>query len=106
MAVDMALGCSTNTVLHVPAIAREAGIDLSLDLFNEISTHTPHLCSLSPGGPHHMEDLDRAGGVPAVMKDPAGGRPGVGSVADRHRPDRGREPGRPQGAGRRRSSGP
>jgi dihydroxy-acid dehydratase len=68
IAVDMALGCSTNTVLHVPAIAREAGIDLSLDLFNEISTHIPHLCSMSPGGPHHLEDLDRAGGVPAVMK--------------------------------------
>ncbi|MDP3183169.1 MAG: dihydroxy-acid dehydratase [Desulfobaccales bacterium] len=68
MAVDMALGCSTNTVLHVPAIAREAGIELSLDLFNEISNKTPHLCHLSPGGPHHLEDLDRAGGVPAVMK--------------------------------------
>ncbi len=68
-AVDMALGCSTNTVLHVPAIAREAGIDLSLDLFNEISDRTPHLCHLSPGGPHHLEDLDRAGGVPAVMKE-------------------------------------
>jgi dihydroxy-acid dehydratase len=68
MAVDMALGCSTNTVLHVPAIAREAGIDLPLDLFNEISVKTPHLCSLSPGGPHHLEDLNLAGGVPAVMK--------------------------------------
>jgi dihydroxy-acid dehydratase len=68
MAVDMALGCSTNTVLHVPAIAREAGIELSLDLFNEISVKTPHLCSMSPGGPHHLEDLDAAGGVPAVMK--------------------------------------
>ena len=68
MAVDMALGCSTNTVLHVPAIAREAGIDLSLDLFNEISVKTPHLCAMSPGGPHHLEDLDAAGGVPAVMK--------------------------------------
>ncbi|HEY9072869.1 MAG TPA: dihydroxy-acid dehydratase, partial [Desulfobaccales bacterium] len=68
MAVDMALGCSTNTVLHVPAIAREAGIDLSLDLFNKISSHTPHLCSMSPGGRHHLEDLDRAGGVQAVMK--------------------------------------
>jgi dihydroxy-acid dehydratase len=64
----MALGCTTNTVLHVPAIAREAGIDLSLDLFNKISSHTPHLCSMSPGGHHHLEDLDRAGGVPAVMK--------------------------------------
>ncbi len=68
MAVDMALGCSTNTVLHVPAIAREAGLDLSLKLFNEVSGRTPHLASLSPGGPHHLEDLDRAGGVPAVMK--------------------------------------
>src|SRR5665648_452243 len=67
MAVDMALGCSTNTVLHVPAIAREAGIELSLDLFNEISVKTPHLCSMSPGGAHHMQDLDAAGGVPAVM---------------------------------------
>ena len=67
MAVDMALGCSTNTVLHVPAIAQEAGIELSLDLFNEISVKTPHLCSMSPGGVHHMEDLDAAGGVPAVM---------------------------------------
>jgi dihydroxy-acid dehydratase len=68
MAVDMALGCSTNTVLHVPAIAKEAGIDLSLDLFNEISNRTPHLCHMSPGGPHHLEDLDAAGGVPGVMK--------------------------------------
>jgi dihydroxy-acid dehydratase len=68
MAVDMALGCSTNTVLHVPAIAKEADIDLSLDLFNEISNRTPHLCHMSPGGPHHLEDLDAAGGVPGVMK--------------------------------------
>ncbi len=68
IAVDMALGCSTNTVLHVPAIAREAGIELPLELFNEISNRTPHLCHLSPGGPHHLEDLDRAGGMPAVMK--------------------------------------
>ena len=76
MAVDMALGCSTNTVLHVPAIAREAGIDLSLDLFNEITTRTPHLCSLSPGGPHHLEDLDRGRRRPGGHEDPAGGRPG------------------------------
>jgi dihydroxy-acid dehydratase len=68
IAVDMALGCSTNTVLHVPAIANEAGIDLSLDLFNLVSAKTPHLASLSPAGPHHLEDLDAAGGVPAVMK--------------------------------------
>ena len=67
MAVDMALGCSTNTVLHIPAMAHEAGLELSLDLFNAISEKTPHICSLSPGGKHHLEDLDRAGGVPAVM---------------------------------------
>ncbi len=67
MAVDMALGCSTNTVLHIPAIAHEAEIEVSLDLFNRISEQTPHICSLSPAGKHHLEDLDRAGGVPAVM---------------------------------------
>ncbi len=67
MAVDMALGCSTNTVLHIPAMAHEAGLNLTLDLFNRISEQTPHICSLSPAGKHHLEDLDRAGGVPAVM---------------------------------------
>ncbi len=69
IAVDMALGCSTNTVLHVPAIAHEAGISLDLDLFNAMSARTPHLCSLRPGGPHFLEDLDRAGGVQGVMKE-------------------------------------
>jgi len=69
MAVDMALGCSTNTVLHVPAIAHEAGIKLNLDLFNRISDRTPHLCFLSPAGPHHLQDLDDAGGVQAVMAE-------------------------------------
>jgi dihydroxy-acid dehydratase len=69
MAVDMALGCSTNTVLHLMAIAREVGVRLDLDAFNRISEKTPHLCSLSPAGKHHMEDLDRAGGVSAVMKE-------------------------------------
>jgi len=69
IAVDMALGCSTNTILHVPAIAREAGINIDLELFDEISSRTPHLCSLSPGGPNHLEDLDRAGGVQAVLKE-------------------------------------
>ncbi|MBI5249229.1 MAG: dihydroxy-acid dehydratase, partial [Desulfomonile tiedjei] len=68
MAVDMALGCSTNTVLHVPAIAREAGITIDLELFDEISSRTPHICSLSPAGPNHLEDLDAAGGVQAVLK--------------------------------------
>ncbi len=69
LTVDMALGCSTNTVLHVPAIAHEAGIDLDLGLFNSISARTPHLCSLRPGGPHFLEDLNAAGGVQAIMKE-------------------------------------
>ena len=68
IAVDMALGCSTNTVLHIPAIAHEAGISLDLNLFNKISEKTPNLCKLSPAGPHHIEDLDTAGGIQAVMK--------------------------------------
>lgn len=69
MAVDMALGCSTNTVLHVPAIASEAGIELDLHLFNIVSERTPHLCSLRPGGSHFLEDLDAAGGVQGIMKE-------------------------------------
>ncbi len=69
LAVDMALGCSTNTVLHLPAIAHEAGIKIDLNMINEISEKTPHLCSLSPGGPHHLEDLNSAGGVQAVIKE-------------------------------------
>ena len=69
MAVDMALGCSTNTVLHLPAIAHEARVNLNLDLFNKVSGRTPHLCFLSPAGPHHLEDLDAAGGVPAVIAE-------------------------------------
>ena len=68
IAVDMALGCSTNTVLHIPAIAHEAGITIDLDLFNEISAKTPNICKLSPAGAHHIEDLDAAGGIQAVMK--------------------------------------
>ncbi|UCG13449.1 MAG: dihydroxy-acid dehydratase [Deltaproteobacteria bacterium] len=67
IAIDMALGCSTNTVLHVPAVANEARIDLDLDVFNQVSERVPHLCSLSPAGVHHLEDLDAAGGVQAVM---------------------------------------
>ncbi|MBN1850806.1 MAG: dihydroxy-acid dehydratase [Deltaproteobacteria bacterium] len=65
--MEMALGSSTNTVLHLPAIAHEAGIRLDLDLFNQISSKTPNLCKISPAGPAHMEDLDRAGGISAVM---------------------------------------
>ena len=68
IAVDMALGCSTNTVLHIPAIAHEAGIKVDLDLFNTLSKKTPNLCKLSPAGAHHIEDLDAAGGIQAVMK--------------------------------------
>ncbi len=77
MAVDMALGCSTNTVLHVPAIAQEAGVDLPLDLFNDVSARTPHLCSLIPGGPHSLQQLDEAGGVPAVMHELMGTNKGL-----------------------------
>jgi len=69
MAADMALGCSTNTVLHLPAIAHEAGINLNLDLFNKVSNQTPHLCFLSPAGPHHLHDLEAAGGVQAVIAE-------------------------------------
>jgi len=67
IAVEMALGSSTNTVLHLPAIAREAGINIDLNLFNEMSSKTPNLCKISPAGIHHLEDLDKAGGVQAVM---------------------------------------
>jgi len=69
IAVEMALGSSTNTVLHLPAIAREAGINIDLNLFNEMSSKTPNLCKISPAGTHHLEDLDKAGGVPAVMTE-------------------------------------
>ncbi len=67
--VDMALGCSTNTMLHLPAIAHEAGVELDLHMVNEISEKTPNLCHLAPAGETFMEDLDRAGGVWAVMKE-------------------------------------
>ncbi|MEG0873962.1 MAG: dihydroxy-acid dehydratase [Clostridiales bacterium] len=68
LTVDMALGCSTNTVLHLPAIAYEAGVELNLDMVNEVSMKTPHLCKLAPAGNHHIDELDAAGGIPAVMK--------------------------------------
>ena len=67
--VDMALGCSTNTMLHLPAIAHEAGVELNLDMANELSAITPNLCHLAPAGPTYMEDLNEAGGVYAVMKE-------------------------------------
>ncbi|HOR31558.1 MAG TPA: dihydroxy-acid dehydratase, partial [Syntrophales bacterium] len=69
IAVDNALGGSTNTVLHLPAVAHEAGIRLDLELFNQIGFKTPNLCKLSPAGSHHIEDLEAAGGVQAVMKE-------------------------------------
>jgi dihydroxy-acid dehydratase len=67
--VDMAFGGSTNTSLHLPAIAREAGFPLPLQTFNRISDRTPHLCNMSPGGPFHLQDLHRAGGIPALMAE-------------------------------------
>ncbi len=69
LTVDMALGCSTNTMLHLPAIAHEAGVKINLDMANGISSKTPNLCHLAPAGPTYMEDLNEAGGVPAVMKE-------------------------------------
>jgi len=69
LVVDMALGCSTNTVLHLKAIANEAHVDIDLNLINEVSQKTPHLCSLSPGGEDRIEDLNFAGGIPGVMKE-------------------------------------
>lgn len=67
--VDMAFGGSTNTSLHLPAIAKEVGISLPLETFNQISERTPHLCNMSPGGIHHVEDLHQAGGIPALMME-------------------------------------
>ena len=69
LTMDMALGCSTNSMLHLPAIAHEAGVDLNLDIANEISARTPNLCHLAPAGPTYMEDLNEAGGIYAVMKE-------------------------------------
>lgn len=69
VAVDMALGCSTNTVLHLPAVFGEAGLDMGLEVFDEVSRKSPNLCKLSPAGRHFMVDLDNAGGIPAVMSE-------------------------------------
>ena len=69
IAIDMAIGCSTNTVLHLPAIAHEAKVDVTLDDFDELSRKTPLLCKMSPGGKHHLEDLDQAGGMSALIKE-------------------------------------
>ena len=69
LTMDMALGCSTNSMLHLPAIAHEAGVDLNVDIANEISAKTPNLCHLAPAGPTYMEDLNEAGGIYAVMHE-------------------------------------
>ena len=69
LTVDMALGCSTNTMLHIPAIAKEAGVELNMEMVNELSGKTPNLCHLAPAGPTYMEDLNEAGGVYAVMNE-------------------------------------
>ena len=69
LTMDMALGCSTNSMLHLPAIAHECGIELNLDIANEISAHTPNLCHLAPAGRTYMEDLNEAGGIYAVMNE-------------------------------------
>ncbi|MFA5144222.1 MAG: dihydroxy-acid dehydratase [Candidatus Omnitrophota bacterium] len=66
--VDMALGGSTNTVLHIIAVAKEFGVDVPIEMFDEISKHTPHIANILPGGEHFMEDLDSAGGIPAIIK--------------------------------------
>jgi len=65
--VDMAMGGSTNTALHIPAIAKEAGVDIDVDLFDKISRETPNICSIIPAGTHEMADVDRAGGIPGVL---------------------------------------
>ncbi len=81
--VDMALGGSTNTVLHIPAIAHEAGVPLPLELFDEISKKTPHISNMLPGGTHYLEDLEHAGGIPAVLKRLRSGINNINTVSGR-----------------------
>ena len=69
LALDMALGCSTNSALHLPAIAHEAGVPFDLEMINEVSAKVPNLCHLAPAGPHHVQDLSEAGGVMAVLRE-------------------------------------
>ena len=69
LTMDMALGCSTNTMLHLPAIAHEAGVEINMEIANEVSDRTPNLCHLAPAGPTYMEDLNEAGGIYAVMNE-------------------------------------
>ena len=91
--VDMAMGGSTNTVLHIPAIAKEADMDMSADLFDEISRRTPNLCSIIPAGTYEMADIDAAGGIPAVLKrleDKVQDSPTVNGVSIREIANKGR----------------
>ena len=94
IAVTSALGGSTNAVLHLLAIANEAGVELELDDFNRIAAKVPHIADMKPGGKFHMSDLDRVGGVPGRDEAPARRRPAARRRADGHRQDDGREPGR------------
>jgi dihydroxy-acid dehydratase len=87
IAVDLALGGSTNTVLHIPAIAHDAGVDLSLETFDRLSRKTPHICNMLPGGEYYLEDLDAAGGIPAVMKRLKGAINNVPTVSGRKTAD-------------------
>ena len=102
IAVTSALGGSTNAVLHLLAIANEAGVDLHLDDFNRIAAKVPHIADMKPGGKFHMSDLDRVGGVPVVMKHLLDAGLLHGDVHDRHRQDDGREPRRDRSAAARR----
>ncbi len=81
--VELALGGSTNTVLHIPAIAHEAGVGLPLSVFDELARKTPHICDMLPGGRHYLEDLHWAGGIPAVMKRLKGGLHDAATVSGR-----------------------
>ena len=107
IAVAMALGGSTNVVLHLLAIANEARVDLELDDFNKVAARVPHIADMKPHGRFHMVDLDRIGGVPVVMQRAARRRPPPRRLHHRHRQDHGREPGRPRpGRARRRGRPP
>ena len=102
IAVVMALGGSTNAVLHLLAIAHEAEVELELDDFNRVAARVPHIADTKPHGKYHMIDLDRIGGVPVVMTRAARRRAAPRRLPDRHRQDDGREPGRPRPARARR----
>ena len=102
IAVTSALGGSTNAVLHLLAIANEAGVELELEDFNRIAAKVPHIADMKPGGKFHMSDLDRVGGVPVVLKHAARRRPAPRRLPHRHRQDHGREPGRHRPARARR----